>query len=85
MEHEENIANHVSWLYKKCRTCSHDLLYHLLETGRSLDNILVGQCNYFINMQGFCNCSEFMSLDNLDYIELLAKRKGLIPEKKEDK
>jgi len=45
---------------------------------------LVGACNAMVKGLGFCFCKEYLPPDNLDYIELLAKRKGIIPEDEEE-
>ena len=80
-EHEENTVLNSDTLDRKCRTCQHPLLYHYVGQNKSTKKPIVGSCNKV--QKGFCECTEFMPKDNLDYIELLAKRKGLIPD--EDK
>lgn len=67
------------WAYEKCRECSHNRMMHMSSlplTGKS--SVEMSQCNDTSTNGGFCNCSEFMPPDNLEYIELLAKKKGLI-------
>lgn len=74
-EHEEKVDKDTLWVFKRCRNCQHPLVAHL--GGLPNDSkVLVGQCNYVES--GFCMCQEYMPPDNLDYIELLAKRRGLI-------
>ena len=80
-EHRENLLD--GWTTKRCRDCSHELLFHIAD-GEGKGNILVSNCNKFEAGKGFCNCIEFMSPNNLDYIELLAERRGLVEPKQED-
>jgi hypothetical protein len=76
------------WAYEQCRECTHFKYMHLLDmptgftfaTGIEKPFGTIGQCQQIVAGGGFCFCSEFMPPDNLDYIELLAKKKGIIPE-----
>jgi hypothetical protein len=82
-EHEAKINKPWEiWAYDKCRECKHDRYFHLLEYGANgyKDELraTMGNCNYILSDRGFCNCGEWVPPDNLDYIELLAKRRGLI-------
>jgi len=74
------------WIEDECRECKHKRLFHLFnESGTSGEKYVHSNCNFVLAMGGFCACQEWMSNDNLDYIELLAKRKGLIPDEKDKK
>ena len=85
-EHFEKRNKEFSpWIEELCRTCNHKRLFHLWNESNLLGGkYLHGNCNFLLEIGGFCLCSEWMSPDNLDYIELLAKRKGLISDE-EDK
>jgi len=77
------------WAYEQCRDCSHSRYLHLIDvpensTWEKGQKYNLGNCNKLVPDFGFCPCKEWMSPDNLEYIELLAKRKGLIKDE-EDK
>lgn len=87
-EHKDvyNKPWHV-WAYEQCRTCEHHKYMHLLDmpTGftfekQKLVSGTLGECQQILDGKGFCPCLEFLPSDNLDYIELLAKKKGIISE-----
>lgn len=79
-EHKEKFNKPWSiWAYEKCRECQHGKIMHMAE-GLKEQSAVVAQCNEIVRQGGFCSCPEYLPPDNLDYIELLAKRKGLIPE-----
>jgi hypothetical protein len=82
MVDEEHIDK-TPGLFTKCRECGHTKTLHIL--GDAKGGFLVGYCNFIIKNVGFCQCKEYLPQDNLDYIELLAKRKGIIPEDETDK
>jgi hypothetical protein len=90
-EHLEKQNKEFSrWIEDTCRTCKHRRLFHLWDSDGSVKTpplggkgYVHGNCN-FATVDGFCKCSEWMSPDNLEYIELLAKRKGLISEEEKD-
>jgi hypothetical protein len=82
-EHEDKINKPWEiWAYEKCRECQHDRYMHLVQwnsTNTSYADELratLGNCNALV-MGVFCQCKEFLPPDNLDYIELLAKKRGL--------
>jgi hypothetical protein len=89
-EHETKINKPWEiWAYEKCRECQHDRYYHLLDYGPSgyKDELraTMGNCNRIVKdsrgqIQTICSCKEFFPPDNLDYIEILAKKKGLFPD-----
>ena len=51
----------------KCRTCKHPGQFH------DGYRIVANQC-----MRTDCHCKELVPLDNLDYVEWLAEKRGLI-------
>jgi len=70
-ERTEKIIDRIAHLSKKCKKCTHVRLSHL--EGRCIAaNATDGE--YLL----MCKCKEFVPSDNLDYIEWLAKKKGLI-------
>jgi hypothetical protein len=72
------------WVEDVCRECKHKRLFHLYnQEDRFRGKYVHSNCNFLLEVGGFCSCNEWQSPDNLEYIELLAKRKGLIPD--EDK
>lgn len=83
-EHKERKKKEDVWqllFLKRCRTCQHPKYIHLLE--QTDTHYILGACNEVVQ-GGFCNCNEWEPPDNLDYIELLAKKKGLISEDEEN-
>lgn len=80
MEHKEKTKDlpWEVWANKHCRECKHELYLHILETSDKFQ--VVGACNAVVPGFRFCTCSEYLPPDNLDYIELLAQRKGIIKE-----
>lgn len=56
---------------KECRTCKHARYLHK-ELKRCLLTYAVTPKKYKL-----CDCEEFVPLDNLDYVEWLAKKRGL--------
>lgn len=78
---EKNNKEFSRWIEDLCRTCEHKRLFHLFnDTDLPLEQYVHSGCNFILTFSGFCKCPEWMSKDNLDYIELLAKRRGLIPD-----
>ena len=49
----------------RCRTCAHPNGYH---------DVLGTQCMWIVD----CNCKGFVTPNNLDYIEWLVKKRGLV-------
>jgi len=69
------------WIEDVCRDCKHKRLFHLFNESDITDKkYLHSNCNFVLEVGGFCMCLEYMPSDNLDYIEILAKKKGLIPD-----
>jgi hypothetical protein len=85
-EHFEKQHKEFSkWIDDLCRECHHKRLFHLgSAAAKKGEKYLHGNCNMILKMGGFCSCLEWMPKDNLDYIELLAKRKGLIPDEENE-
>jgi hypothetical protein len=75
----------AKWMADKCRTCEHARYYHLVDySGNNDRKYIHAECNFLMEEGGFCSCLEWMPKDNLDYIELIAKRKGLIPDNEDE-
>jgi hypothetical protein len=67
------------WMKKICRTCEHNQYWH--ETAESSSGTAGGwcaetRCGAHINNLPYC--TEFVPSDNLDYIEWLAEKRGLL-------
>lgn len=83
MEHKDKYNKPWAvWAFEKCRECQHPRFMHIADipTHDNFNTAIVSNCNDVSKGMGFCPCEEFMPTDNLDYIEFLAKRKGIIPE-----
>ena len=71
MERTQKIINQIVEFSKHCRKCNHIRLSHVegshcIAASGTTERLTV------------CKCREFISEDNLDYIEWLAKKRGLI-------
>jgi hypothetical protein len=66
----KQIIDRIVDFSKYCRKCKHVRLSHLKGTCLAI----CGTTEEFV----LCGCEEFVPEDNLDYIEWLAKKRGLI-------
>jgi hypothetical protein len=70
----KGIIETIVKLSKTCRECSHQRYAHLSDE-KCID---VGRVNEDRSVWYTCTCEGFVPEDNLDYIEWLAKKRGLI-------
>ena len=68
---DKRIIDRIIEFSKHCRDCKHIRLSHVEGSHCIAAN---GNQEQF----GLCQCKEFVPEDNLDYIEWLAKKRGLI-------
>jgi len=70
-EGAEVLRQWIKEVEEKCRECNHMKMSH---------SYLGKKCNELLRTESpfLCNCQEFVPSDNLDYVEWLAKKKGLV-------